>query len=104
MFDMDTGSGWSTDDHEKPAENLDITGFKAVYKLPIDKGGTVKINEDDTFTAGDHGMESDNPTDPFLLSTEQVERTVQFVFPAGMSSFSFTYRNDRAGPGENQKG
>ena len=68
-----------------------LPGFKAemVYKVPRDKHGELEKNND-TFTSTVHGWESSNPTTPFILTKQQIERSVQFIFPANMSSLSFT--------------
>jgi len=100
---MDTGNGWSTGFANGPAENLDIEGYKHLYKLPLDKNGSIAEAEKQ-FTAQEHGTERDNPTDPLLLTTEQVARDLQFIFPAGLSEFSFKYTNEKPGPGEGHKG
>lgn len=103
LFDIDTGNGWSTDGSVKPAENLEISGYKDLYKLPVEKEGTI-VKKEGAWSASDHGTEADNPTDPIQLTSQQIQRTVSFIFPAGKSSFSFKYTNDKAGPGENRKG
>lgn len=94
VFDIDSGfEGPITFDAH---ETLTISGWKEYFLIPQDKGGELSVKNlghgSASFTGTVNGKESDNPTDPLLLTDMQAARTVNFKYAPGKSSISWTYK------------
>lgn len=86
FMDLDTGK-------EAGQEELTIGGFTNSYLLDDTELTQVEMDDGRTrFIAGEPGVGADNPADPILLSDVQAKRTVSFKFPAGLSTFTFSYK------------
>jgi len=91
VFDIDTGDA---EEAKGAKETLTIGGYKEAYLIPREKGGQldmVHTADGTSFTGSVHGLGTDNPTDPLVLSETQAQRTVNFKFAPGRSSFKFKY-------------
>jgi len=91
VFDIDTGNDFRG---MKAVEKLTIGGYKEYYVIPQEKGGELAIQNNGNgadFMGTVHGVESDNPTDPLVLSERQAKRTVNFKFAPGSNNIRFTY-------------